>query len=80
MEKRVLEIQEEFVTLGQLLKVESVISSGGMAKWYVSEFPIQVNGESENRRGKKLYNGDVVTLPAEQLEVTIVHVTAANEA
>ena len=44
----------EFITLGQLLKMTDWISSGGEAKFAVKELKIQVNGESENRRGRKL--------------------------
>lgn len=55
-------IETEFITLGQFLKEVGVIDTGGMAKWYLSEFTIIVNAESENRRGKKLRNGDVIDL------------------
>ncbi|WP_039044072.1 S4 domain-containing protein YaaA [Sporosarcina sp. ZBG7A] len=54
----------EYVTLGQLLKMANVISSGGMAKWYLSENVIYVNGEEEQRRGRKLYDGDLVMVPS----------------
>lgn len=79
MEKKIITIEEEFITLGQLLKYESIISSGGMAKWYLSEFPVTLNGEPENRRGKKLYNGDVISLLNENLEVTISSPVQKNE-
>ncbi|MBS4456341.1 S4 domain-containing protein YaaA [Tuanshanicoccus lijuaniae] len=72
MEKKIIEIHDQFITLGQLLKHESIISSGGMAKWYLSEHVVKLNGEFEQRRGKKLYNGDVIELVNEQLMITIV--------
>lgn len=53
----------EFITLGQLLKMTNTISSGGMAKWFLSENIVYINGEPEQRRGKKLYDGDVVNIP-----------------
>lgn len=59
-----MKIDTEFITLGQLLKMSNVISSGGMAKWYLEENTVYVNGEVESRRGKKLYDGDIVTLPS----------------
>lgn len=62
MEKE-LELKTPYITLGQLLKIENLISSGGQAKWYLQEFEVFVNGELEERRGKKLYPGDVVDLP-----------------
>ncbi|GAF13090.1 hypothetical protein JCM19046_696 [Bacillus sp. JCM 19046] len=55
-------IETEFITLGQFLKEVGVIDTGGMAKWYLSEFTVIVNAESENRRGKKLRSGDIIDL------------------
>ncbi len=45
-----------------MLKEVGVIDTGGMAKWYLSEYVVYVNEEEENRRGKKLVPGDFVTL------------------
>ncbi|TSB47543.1 S4 domain-containing protein YaaA [Alkalicoccobacillus porphyridii] len=56
----VLKISTPYITLGQLLKEAGVIDTGGMAKWYLSEYEVLVNDESEDRRGKKLRVGDVV--------------------
>ena len=39
------------------------IGSGGMAKWFLSEHEVYVNGEAEDRRGKKLRHDDVVNIP-----------------
>ena len=52
------------ITLGQLLKIENIVSSGGQAKYFLEEhaYEILVNGEHENRRGKKLYPGDEVVV------------------
>lgn len=58
-----LQIDTEFITLGQFLKMTDVISSGGMAKWFLEERVVYVNGEEEQRRGKKLRNGDVIEIP-----------------
>ena len=51
---------EEFITLNVLLKLADIISTGGMAKIYLQEKTVLVNGEEENRRGRKLYRGDVI--------------------
>lgn len=59
----VITIDREFVTLGQLLQMLDVVSTGGMAKAFLSEHPIYVNGEQDNRRGRKLRNGDVILIP-----------------
>ncbi|WP_062467828.1 S4 domain-containing protein YaaA [Jeotgalibaca dankookensis] len=63
--KNIVYIDKDFITLGQLLKHVDVISSGGMAKWYLSEHVLFVNQEEENRRGKKLYPGTTIEIPGE---------------
>ena len=51
---------EPFITLGILLKITGVIDTGGQAKFFLSENTVLVNGEEENRRGRKLYHGDLI--------------------
>ena len=58
-----ININTEYITLGQLLKMTNAISSGGMAKWYLEEHVVIVNDEPEQRRGKKLRHYDVIELP-----------------
>jgi len=58
-----LTIHSEFITLGQFLQMANVISSGGMAKWYLEEYTVYVNNEPEQRRGKKLRHNDTVEIP-----------------
>ena len=57
-----IKIDTEFITLGQLLKMTDWISSGGEAKFAVKELKITVNGEKEDRRGRKLYPGDQISI------------------
>ena len=64
-----IKLNKEFITLGQLLKVTDFISSGGEAKFMVNELNIFVNGERENRRGRKLFSGDVVIIEGKKFEV-----------
>lgn len=56
-------LESEYMTLGQLLKEISVISSGGQAKWFLAEKTVFVDGEPENRRGHKLYPNMMVEIP-----------------
>ncbi|MDN4527096.1 S4 domain-containing protein YaaA [Fictibacillus fluitans] len=65
-----VQITTEYITLQQLLKHVDAISSGGMVKWYLEENEVLVNGERENRRGRKLYAGDKVSVP-EMGEITV---------
>ena len=51
---------EPFITLGILLKLAGIIDTGGQAKWFLGENAVLVNGEEENRRGRKLYHGDQI--------------------
>lgn len=55
-------IDAPFITLGQLLKEEGIIPTGGAAKWFLREHDVKVNGELDNRRGKKLRLGDQVEI------------------
>ena len=55
-------ITTEFITLGQFLKLADIISQGGEAKAYLATHEVKVNGEPDNRRGRKLCNGDEVLL------------------
>ena len=57
-----LKPDQEFMTLQALLQVSDEIPTGGMAKVYLMENVVKVNGEEENRRGRKLYLGDVISL------------------
>ncbi|EPE60723.1 putative RNA binding protein [Exiguobacterium sp. S17] len=58
MEK--VSITTEYVTLGQFLKLADIISSGGQAKFFLEDVEIKVNGEVDQRRGRKLRNGDKI--------------------
>ena len=55
-----LRTDEPFITLGVLLKITGVIDTGGQAKFFLAENVVLVNGEEENRRGRKLYRGDLI--------------------
>ena len=53
-----IEIKDEYVTLGQFLKIADIISTGGEAKIFLSSNIILINNENDKRRGRKLYKGD----------------------
>ena len=62
MSQREIKIRpdEEYITLNILLKITDLISTGGMAKVFLQENDVFVNDRLENRRGRKLYRGDVI--------------------
>ena len=62
-----LELKREFITLGQFLQVEDFAASGAEAKKIVKELDIRVNGEREDRRGRKLYGEDVVCVAGHEV-------------
>jgi ribosome-associated protein len=61
-ETKEIAIVGEYITLGQLLKFARIVEEGGMAKNYLASHDVLVNQEKENRRGRKLRPGDVVSL------------------
>ena len=65
---KVFKISGDYITLSQFLKEESIISSGGQAKWYLKDNPVVLNGEKEDRRGKKLYPGDQLEIAEQKYE------------
>ena len=54
-------LRGDHITLGQALKVSGIATTGGQAKIIVREGQIKVNGAVEQRPGRKLHAGDVVT-------------------
>lgn len=59
-------IKGDYITLSQFLKEENFISSGGQAKWYLKDAPVVLNGQKEDRRGKKLHVGDELAVKDEK--------------
>lgn len=55
-----IEINTDYITLGQFIKLANILESGGMIKGFLQEQGVLVNGEKEQRRGRKLYPGDIV--------------------
>ncbi len=53
-------IRDEFIRLGQVLKLVGLADSGVDAKLAIQNGLVRVNGQTEYQRGKKLHNGDLV--------------------
>ena len=64
-----IKINTEYITLGQILKFTAIISSGAMAKMFLAETEVMVNGEKEDRRGRKLYPGDILEVLGQKYQV-----------
>ena len=59
------------IKLDQFLKQVQIAASGGQAKVMVQGGEVQVNGEVELRRGRKLVNGDHVEVVGQRLVVDL---------
>ncbi len=66
---REVKIKDEFIKLGQLLKLAGMVGSGVDAKFLIQDGQVLLNGEVEYQRGKKVYPGDVVTFDNESVKV-----------
>ena len=66
---QVIKLREEFIKLGQALKKAGLVESGVDAKFFIQDGQVKLNGETELQRGKKLYNGDVVSFNGETIQI-----------
>lgn len=57
------------IRLGQFLKLSGVIDAGSEARSLLESGQVRVNGEAEDRRGRQLVRGDVVTVGDTELRV-----------
>ena len=60
--EREVKITTPYITLGQMLKLANLIGNGGEAKSFLQVEEVKVNGEIDQRRGRKLYPGDEVVV------------------
>lgn len=65
-------IKDEFIKLGQALKLAGLAESGVDAKFMIEDGTVSVNGETELRRGRKVRPGDVIECMGNQVKVTSV--------
>lgn len=66
------QLSTEYIDLLQFLKATGIAATGGEAKAMVDDGLVDVNGEPESRRRRKLRHGDELTIaltPAEQWEI-----------
>lgn len=64
-----IKIRDEFIKLGQALKLGGVVEDGVEAKYAIQDGLVQVNGEVDQRRGRKVYEGDVITFEDQEIKV-----------
>lgn len=64
-----IKIRDDFIKLGQALKLAGLVESGVDAKVEIQEGFVKVNGEVEVQRGKKIRPGDVISYNGQQIKV-----------
>ena len=62
-------IKGDYVTLGQILKFLDLVQTGGEEKIFLAENNVIFNGEKEERRGKKIRVGDVITINEKKYQI-----------
>ncbi len=65
----IIKLREEFIKLGQTLKAAGLVESGVEAKEVIQDGLVKVNGEVDTRRGKKLYDGDIVSFDGTDIKI-----------
>jgi len=60
---------EDFIKLGQAMKKAGLVGSGVDAKMLIQDGLVEVNGETETRRGRKLYSGDSFSFEGNTVEI-----------
>ena len=64
-----IKIRGEFIKLGQALKLAGVVEDGVEAKYVITDGLVKVNGEVDERRGRKVYEGDVISYNGKEIKV-----------
>lgn len=64
-------ITTEYIKLESFLKLANAVESGGMAKNFIQNGEVSVNGETCTMRGKKLHVGDKISFLGAIYEVTL---------
>lgn len=65
----IIKLRDEYIKLGQALKACGLAESGVDAKIAIQNGLVKVNGETEYQRGKKLYDGDLVSFQEEEIKI-----------
>lgn len=65
----IIKLRDEFIKLGQALKAANLVGDGVEAKYVIQDGEVLVNGEPDTRRGRKLYDGDVISYQGEEVKI-----------
>lgn len=67
----IIKIKTPFIQLQQLLKFAGVVEEGTDVKILIQEGYVTLNGETETRRGKKIYPGDEVLISYDGQKISL---------
>ena len=65
----IIKLRDEYIKLGQALKAANLVEDGVEAKMVIQDGLVKVNNEVDIRRGRKLYDGDVVSFDGQELRI-----------
>ena len=65
----IIKLRAEYIKLGQALKAANLVEDGVEAKLVIQDGLVKVNNEVDIRRGRKLYDGDVVSFDGQELRI-----------
>ena len=65
----IIKLKDEFIKLGQAMKAANLEDDRVEAKMVIADVEGTVNQETETRRGRKLYDGDVVSYNGEEIRI-----------
>ena len=66
----IIKLRDEYIKLGQALKAANLVEYGVEAKFVIQDGLVKVNGEVDTRRGRKLYDGDLVSFDGQEIKIT----------
>ncbi len=67
---KTVKLRDEYIKLGQAMKAAGVVDCGVEAKLAIQSGQVSVNGETDERRGRKLYAGDTFTFKGETVSIS----------
>ena len=65
----IIKLRDEYIKLGQALKAANLVEDGVEANLVIQDGLVKVNNEVDIRRGRKLYDGDVVSFDGQELRI-----------
>lgn len=65
----IIKLRDEYIKLGQALKAANLVEDGVEAKLVIQAGLVKVNNQVDIRRGRKLYDGDVVSFDGQELRI-----------